>query len=59
MEESEIEGIIPGRQEKKQGNIKYDAKDFSYNEEERKCVYSEGKALEFKGVAPSKILCSG
>ena len=54
-EERGIEAIIPGAQEKKQvdaeGNIKYDAQDFSYNEEEKKYVCPEGKDLEYKGTS--------
>jgi len=53
-EEREIEAIIPGTQKKRQadtdGNKKYDAHDFTYDENEKKCVCPNGKELEYKGT---------
>ena len=54
-EERGFEAIIPDVQEKRrtdgEGNRKFDANDFTYNEEENKYECPEGKSLEDKGIA--------
>ena len=49
-----MEAVIPDVQEKRrldtEGNKKYDANDFTHNEEEKKCTCPQGKDLEYKGT---------
>jgi len=53
-EQRGIEAVIPGAEESKRsdadGNEKFDAHDFIFREEDKKCVCPHGKNLEYKGT---------